>query len=56
MLTGSADGAGQRLTAKVADFGLSFPLPPTDTHATLVARVRRRGQKASRRLGDAKPR
>jgi serine/threonine protein kinase len=28
------------LTAKVADFGLALPLGPTDTHATLLARVR----------------
>lgn len=27
------------LTAKVADFGLALPLGPTDTHATLLARV-----------------
>jgi hypothetical protein len=41
MLTGGGEGGGQAMTAKVADFGLSFPLPPTDTHATLIARVRR---------------
>jgi serine/threonine protein kinase len=36
-----AGAPGDRpLTAKVADFGLAFPLPPTDTHATLLARVR----------------
>lgn len=28
------------LVAKVADFGLALPLGPTDTHATLHARVR----------------
>lgn len=27
------------LTAKVADFGLAMPLPSTDTHATMLARV-----------------
>lgn len=31
---------GRRLTAKVADFGLALPLDPSDTHATLSARVR----------------
>jgi serine/threonine protein kinase len=32
--------AGEKaLTAKVADFGLALPLGPTDTHATLLARV-----------------
>lgn len=43
----SCDGArvwstagGRRLTAKVADFGLAMPLGPSDTHATLMARVR----------------
>jgi serine/threonine protein kinase len=29
-----------RMTAKVADFGLALPLDPSDTHATLSARVR----------------
>lgn len=44
----SCDGASawstagsQRLTAKVADFGLAMPLGPSDTHATLMARVSR---------------
>lgn len=32
-------GGGRQLTAKVADFGLAMPLGPTDTHATLLARV-----------------
>lgn len=27
------------LTAKVADFGLALPLPSSDTHATMLARV-----------------
>lgn len=27
------------LTAKVADFGLAMPLGPSDTHATMLARV-----------------
>jgi hypothetical protein len=31
------------LTAKVADFGLALPLGPSDTHATLLARVRGSG-------------
>lgn len=30
------------LTAKVRDFGLPLPLGPQDTHATMMARVRRR--------------
>lgn len=28
-----------QVTAKVADFGLALPLDPSDTHATLAARV-----------------
>jgi serine/threonine protein kinase len=35
---GAASGA-PRMTAKVADFGLALPLDPSDTHATLSARV-----------------
>lgn len=37
MLTSSSDPS-RPLKAKVADFGLSFPLPPSDTHATMAAR------------------
>jgi serine/threonine protein kinase len=32
-------GSRRRLVAKVADFGLSTVLGPTDTHASLTARV-----------------
>jgi serine/threonine protein kinase len=48
MLTSGGDNAngtwcaavgGRRMTAKVADFGLALPLDPSDTHATLSARV-----------------
>lgn len=30
---------GRRLIAKVADFGLAVPLGPSETHASLTARV-----------------
>lgn len=48
LTTGGADpdglwqkltGSPRRLVAKVADFGLSTVLGPTDTHASLTARV-----------------
>jgi serine/threonine protein kinase len=34
-----ADASCLPLTAKVADFGLAMSLGPTDTHATMLARV-----------------
>lgn len=33
------EAGSQPLSAKVADFGLSLPLGPQDTHATMMARV-----------------
>lgn len=36
------------LSAKVADFGMSLPLGPTDTHATMLARVRNAARVAVR--------
>lgn len=64
MLTGSSDptsgmtnsrvwasSGSRRLTAKVADFGLSLPLGPSDTHATLLARVGGRGGRGGRGWG-----
>jgi hypothetical protein len=38
-------GGAHRLAAKVADFGLAMPLGPTDTHATLMARVSAEGRR-----------